>query len=311
MPSGSRARPTPISSWWPTGCRSTWRSSPTARSAGSTAPADWSPRWSRCCAAGTAPGSAGRGWPTPRSSRSSRTACSCTRCGCPRRRSRTTTRASPTARCGRSTTTWSRRPRSTGTGGRPTCGSTSASPRSWPKVAAPGATVWVQDYQLQLRAGRAPRAASRPADRVLPAHPVPAHRAVHAAAVAHGGSSRACSAPTWSASTRPGGARNFRWLATRLAGASAGHGRTEVVVRRPHGQARRVPDLDRLAPRSTGCRAAPEVQERAKQIRADLGDPKRVVLGVDRLDYTKGIDVRLRAFEELLAEGRVEPPRTP
>ena len=36
-----------------------------------------------------------------------------------------------------------------------------------------------------------------------------------------------------------------------------------------------------------------EVLERAKQIRADLGDPEQVVLGVDRLDYTKGIDVRL------------------
>ena len=29
-----------------------------------------------------------------------------------------------------------------------------------------------------------------------------------------------------------------------------------------------------------------------------------MLLGVDRLDYTKGIDVRLRAFEELLDEGR-------
>jgi trehalose 6-phosphate synthase len=54
----------------------------------------------------------------------------------------------------------------------------------------------------------------------------------------------------------------------------------------------------------------PEVLERAKQIRADLGDPERVVLGVDRLDYTKGIDVRLRAFEELLAEGRVHADKT-
>ena len=27
------------------------------------------------------------------------------------------------------------------------------------------------------------------------------------------------------------------------------------------------------------------------------------MLGVDRLDYTKGIDVRLRAFEELLDDG--------
>jgi trehalose 6-phosphate synthase len=52
------------------------------------------------------------------------------------------------------------------------------------------------------------------------------------------------------------------------------------------------------------------VQERAKQIRADLGDPERIILGVDRLDYTKGIDVRLRAFEELLAEGRVHEADT-
>jgi trehalose 6-phosphate synthase len=30
------------------------------------------------------------------------------------------------------------------------------------------------------------------------------------------------------------------------------------------------------------------------------------LLGVDRLDYTKGIDVRLNAFSELLAEGRIK-----
>ena len=48
-----------------------------------------------------------------------------------------------------------------------------------------------------------------------------------------------------------------------------------------------------------------DVQARARQIRADLGDPVAVVLGVDRLDYTKGIGHRLKAFGELLAEGRV------
>src|SRR6185312_4962773 len=47
--------------------------------------------------------------------------------------------------------------------------------------------------------------------------------------------------------------------------------------------------------------------ERARQIRADLGDPHRVLLGVDRLDYTKGIDVRLRALRELLVTRRVDP----
>ncbi|MET0724864.1 MAG: bifunctional alpha,alpha-trehalose-phosphate synthase (UDP-forming)/trehalose-phosphatase [Leifsonia sp.] len=49
----------------------------------------------------------------------------------------------------------------------------------------------------------------------------------------------------------------------------------------------------------------PEVQERARQIRHDLGDPKVVMLGVDRLDYTKGIGHRLKAFGELLGEGRL------
>jgi trehalose 6-phosphate synthase len=50
------------------------------------------------------------------------------------------------------------------------------------------------------------------------------------------------------------------------------------------------------------------VQARAKQIRAELGDPKTVILGVDRLDYTKGIELRLKAFRELLADGRLNVP---
>jgi trehalose 6-phosphate synthase/phosphatase len=50
----------------------------------------------------------------------------------------------------------------------------------------------------------------------------------------------------------------------------------------------------------------PDVQARAAQIRTDLGNPKTIMLGVDRLDYTKGIDVRLKAITELLDEGRAE-----
>lgn len=49
----------------------------------------------------------------------------------------------------------------------------------------------------------------------------------------------------------------------------------------------------------------PEVRARAEEIRASLGNPKYVLLGVDRLDYTKGIRHRLKAFGELLAEGRL------
>ena len=50
----------------------------------------------------------------------------------------------------------------------------------------------------------------------------------------------------------------------------------------------------------------PEVQARAKEIREGLGNPKTVMLGVDRLDYTKGIGHRLKAFGELLEEGRLK-----
>ncbi|MFV0526565.1 MAG: trehalose-6-phosphate synthase [Acidimicrobiales bacterium] len=53
----------------------------------------------------------------------------------------------------------------------------------------------------------------------------------------------------------------------------------------------------------------PEVTDAARDLRAQLGQPQVVLLGVDRLDYTKGIDVRLRAFSELLADGRIHPSR--
>ena len=49
----------------------------------------------------------------------------------------------------------------------------------------------------------------------------------------------------------------------------------------------------------------PDIIERARQIRQDLGNPKTILLGVDRLDYTKGIRHRLKAFEELLADGKL------
>ena len=47
----------------------------------------------------------------------------------------------------------------------------------------------------------------------------------------------------------------------------------------------------------------PDVQERAREIRKSLGNPKRIFLGVDRLDYTKGIGHRLKAYGELLTDG--------
>ena len=48
----------------------------------------------------------------------------------------------------------------------------------------------------------------------------------------------------------------------------------------------------------------PEVIEMARLIREQLGN-RRMILGVDRMDYTKGIHDRLMAFEELLSERRL------
>jgi trehalose 6-phosphate synthase/phosphatase len=59
--------------------------------------------------------------------------------------------------------------------------------------------------------------------------------------------------------------------------------------------------LDRIA-------REPGVIQRAKEIRHELGDPKLVLLGVDRLDYTKGIRHRFEAVGELFDEGRLSTP---
>ena len=51
----------------------------------------------------------------------------------------------------------------------------------------------------------------------------------------------------------------------------------------------------------------PEIRERALELRRELGNPEKVVLGVDRLDYTKGIRHRLKAWGELLDDGSIDP----
>ena len=50
-----------------------------------------------------------------------------------------------------------------------------------------------------------------------------------------------------------------------------------------------------------------DVRKRAREIRQALDEPSLVLLGVDRLDYTKGIVHRLRAYGELLNDGRLGP----
>ncbi len=52
-----------------------------------------------------------------------------------------------------------------------------------------------------------------------------------------------------------------------------------------------------------------EVQQRASELRHELGDVEHIILGVDRLDYTKGIDLRLKAFAGLLERTADHPRR--
>ena len=52
---------------------------------------------------------------------------------------------------------------------------------------------------------------------------------------------------------------------------------------------------------------SPSCDAEVAALRADFADQRRVLLGVDRLDYTKGISVRLRAYQELLEDGLIDP----
>jgi trehalose 6-phosphate synthase len=104
----------------------------------------------------------------------------------------------------------------------------------------------------------------------------------------------------------PGAAANFARLARRLAGATG----TDAVLEHERRVVRvgafpiSIDSADLIA------RAAdPAVAQRARKIRRELGDPEFVMLGVDRLDYTKGIHQRVRAIDELFAEGSLATPR--
>jgi trehalose 6-phosphate synthase len=100
---------------------------------------------------------------------------------------------------------------------------------------------------------------------------------------------------------RPGGASNFARLVRQRLGHKTHRDRIVLKDGR-HVRARSYPislDVKRLESMSR----TPEVEARAAEIRSDLGNPRFVFLGVDRLDYTKGIRQRLRAFGELIVDG--------
>ena len=183
-------------------------------------------------------------------------------------------------------------------------------------VAAQSGTVWVQDYQLQL----VPRMLRelRP-DLVIGFFnhiPFPAYGLF--------------SQLPWRREIvegllgadligfqRRADAGNFLRAVRRLFHVPTGHGRVDL----PAAGEGRWPNSMSDRPRTVVARHFPisidarayvdlverqDVRDRAAQIRRELGDPTTIMLGVDRLDYTKGIRHRFAAYAELLAEGKLD-----
>lgn len=167
-------------------------------------------------------------------------------------------------------------------------------------VAARGATVWIHDYQLQLVPAQL--RALRPDLRIgfylhIPFPPaelfqqLPWRRQILEGLLG----------ADLVGFQLPEAAQNFM----RLVRQRVGHRTQKDRVYLPDGRTVRAKafpisidaaGFEELA-RSEGVAA------RVKEIREAIGNPRRVFLGVDRLDYTKGIYARLRAYSELLAEG--------
>jgi len=104
----------------------------------------------------------------------------------------------------------------------------------------------------------------------------------------------------------PGAASNFSRLVRHLVGLRGTDSLVDLAGRQVRVGAFPISvDTGRLMERARD----PAVQTRALQIRSDLGDPEAVLLGVDRLDYTKGIDHRIMAVKELFADGTLSAGR--
>lgn len=169
------------------------------------------------------------------------------------------------------------------------------------EVAPANAVVWVQDYQLQLVP--AMLRARRPDLRIgfflhIPFPPVELFAQLPWRTQLVEGLLGA----DLLGFQRPEGAQNFLRLATYLCGYEREHDAILIGDRKVQiGSfpiSIDVAGIDKLAHKTS-------VVERATQIRAELGNPRYLLLGVDRLDYIKGIEQRLKAYRELLGEGEL------
>ncbi|GAA4283123.1 bifunctional alpha,alpha-trehalose-phosphate synthase (UDP-forming)/trehalose-phosphatase [Brevibacterium daeguense] len=179
--------------------------------------------------------------------------------------------------------------------------------------AAAGATVWIHDYQLQLVPALV--RALRPDVSIGFFNHIPFPSVELFAQL------------PWRAQIltgllgadligfqRPADAANFRRAARALLSVTSRGNRISVPADSEAGTEAHVAEA-RAFPISVDTSALdaqarePEIIARAAEIREELGDPELLLLGVDRMDYTKGIRHRLKAFGELLADGLLDPEK--
>ncbi len=102
----------------------------------------------------------------------------------------------------------------------------------------------------------------------------------------------------------PGGAQNF----VRLVRQRVGHKTHRDLIYLPDGRTVRAAAFP-ISIDAAGFETlakSDSVATRASDIREALGNPRKIFLGIDRLDYTKGIYARLRAYSELIKDGHFD-----
>lgn len=189
------------------------------------------------------------------------------------------------------------------------------------KHAGSGATIWVQDYQLQLVPGLLRK--QRPDLKIgfFNHIPFPGYE-LYARLPSRRQVVEGLLGADLIGFQRRDDAANFLRAARRLTGSPT---RGSVIDVNAQRRRSRVGGTSRAELPRRQVRAAafpisidavlydqlahrPDIAQRARQLRESLGDPKVVLLGVDRLDYTKGIRHRLQAYGELLDEKILTAP---
>jgi trehalose 6-phosphate synthase len=167
--------------------------------------------------------------------------------------------------------------------------------------AAPGAVVWVQDYHLHLVPGMIRQ--RRPDLRIgyFLHTPFPNGR-LFAQLPWRGELMRGTLGADLVGFQTPADAVNFEDAARRYGGATPAPVGVRIGGRTVHVDAFPI-SID--AQRFDELARSPTAAARATRLRRSL-DNRTILLGVDRMDYTKGIDARLRAFRELLRSGAVK-----